>query len=137
MAVCRALVRRAAAWTVALAALDLSSCGGGISFGIGIGDGFDDPPDVSLAANVTAAHPGDAIRLVAAASDDFGVDFVAFFRLENDGSATRLGSDGVAPFQWDAVMPSTAAGSVQFFARAVDGAGQASDSALVSVTLLP
>jgi len=129
--------RRAATLAVALAALGLTSCGGGISFGIGCCGGFDEPPSVSLAANVTAAHPGDAIRLVAAASDDFGVDFVAFFRLENDGSATRLGSDGVAPFQWDAVMPSTAAGSVQFFARAVDGAGQASDSALVSVTLLP
>ena len=129
--------RRSAALAVALAALGLAGCGGGISVGIGCCDGFDDPPNVSLAANVSAAHPGDAIRLVAAASDDFGVDFVAFYRLESDGSATRLGSDGVAPFQWDAVMPSTAVANVQFFARAVDGAGQASDSALVSVTLLP
>ena len=136
MPVRRALMRRAAAWTVALAALGLTSCGGGISFGIGC-CGFDEPPSVSLASSVDAAHAGDPIRLVAAASDDFGVDFVIFFRLENDGSATRLGSDGVAPFQWDTVMPSTAVATVQFFARAVDGAGQASDSALVSVARLP
>jgi hypothetical protein len=114
--------------------LCLGGCGGGISFGI---DGFDEPPSVSLAASVDAAHAGDAIRLVAAASDDFGVDFVAFYRIESDGSATRLGSDGVGPFQWDTAMPSTTAASVQFFARAVDGAGQASDSALIAVSVIP
>jgi Big-like domain-containing protein len=134
MAVRRALVRRAAAWTVAWAALGLTSCGGGISVGFGCCGDFDDFPSVSLAASVDTAQAGDPIRLSAAASDDFGVDFVIFYRLESDGSATRLGSDGVGPFQWDTTMPSTTAASVQFFARAVDGAGQASDSALVSVT---
>jgi hypothetical protein len=34
-------------------------------------------------------------------------------------------------------MPSTTAASVQFFARAVDGAGQASDSALIAVSVIP
>jgi len=127
-----AFVARGAA--AAALALCLASCGGGVSFGFG---GFDDPPSVSLATSVDAAHAGDTVRLVAAASDDFGVDFVVFYRLESDGSTTRLGEDGVGPFQWDATMPSTSATRVQFFARAVDGAGQASDSALVSVSLIP
>ena len=128
-------VRRAAA--AALGSLLLGSCGGGISVGFGCCGDFDDPPSVSLVADVNAARAGEAVRLTAAASDDFGVDFVIFFRLESDGSATRLGSDGVGPFAWDAVMPSTTAGTVRFFAQAVDGAGQASDSAVVSVAVLP
>jgi hypothetical protein len=47
-----------------------------------------------------------------------------------------LGSDGVGPYQWDATMPSSNAAGVRFFARAVDGAGQAAESQIVVVTLL-
>ena len=134
MAVRRAWTRRCAAGVVTLALQALGGCGGGIS--IGFGDGFDNPPSVSLATSVDSARPGDPIHLAAAASDDFGVDFVIFYRVELDGTATRLGSDPAVPFQWDTVMPSTSAVSVQFYARAVDGAGQASDSALVTVAVL-
>jgi hypothetical protein len=115
-------------------ALALAACGGGIS--IGWGGDFDDAPSVSLAASVSAAHVGDSIRLVAAASDDFRVDRVEFFRIEDDGSATRLAIDGDEPYQWDTTLPSTSAAVVRYFARAVDDVGQFSDSAQVVITVL-
>ena len=112
----------------------LAGCGGGVF--IGFGDD-DDPPDVGLVASSSGASAGQTVRLTAAASDDWGVDFVSFFRIDDNGNAVLLGSDGVAPFLWDATMPSSNASSVQFFARAVDGAGQSTDSAVIAVNLLP
>jgi hypothetical protein len=121
--------------TIAAAlAVALAGCGGGVWFGFG--DGFDDPPDVSLAASPGAARAGETVRLVAAASDDFGVRRVEFFVLDADGRGTLLGEDRFAPYELDVVMPGSASASVSFLARAVDDAGQASDSALVGVTVL-
>lgn len=117
------------------AVLALAGCGGGLWIGIG-DDGFDDPPSVNLAASPDAARSGETVRLVAAASDDFGIDHVAFFRLDSAGSALLLGTDSAAPYQLDAAMPTTSANVVQFFARAVDDRAQASDSALVGVTVI-
>jgi len=118
--------------------LALAGCGGGLWIGIGDDgfDGFDDPPSVNLAASPDAARAGDVVRLAAAASDDFAIDHVAFFRLESDGSSLLLGTDTSAPYQLDAAMPTTSATVVQFFARAVDDRNQASDSALVGVTVV-
>jgi hypothetical protein len=116
----------------AFAALALAGCGGGVYFSVGIGPD-DDPPDVSLAASVNTAVPGQIIRLVAAASDDYGVDFVAFYRLD-PGGRFLLAEDGASPYQFDTVVPNVAAGtSVRYVARAYDGAGQARDSQVVSV----
>jgi len=117
-----------------VALLALAGCGGGLW--VGIGDGFDDPPSVNLAASPNAARSGEPVRLAAAASDDFGIDHVAFFRLESDGSALLLGTDTAAPYQLDVAMPTTTANMVQFFARAVDDRDQASDSALVGVSVI-
>jgi hypothetical protein len=120
---------RAASWMVAAAAL--AGCGGGIVIGFG---GFDDPPTVSLAAASERAVPGQPVRLVAAASDDDYVIEVAFYRVESDGSATFIGADTSAPYQWDAVMPALPRGSAAVFsARATDSAGQRSASATVAV----
>jgi len=116
-------------------ALALAGCGGGLWIGIG-DDGFDDPPSVNLAASPDAARSGDTVRLAAAASDDFAIDHVAFFRLESNGSALLLGTESAAPYQLDVAMPVTSATQVQFFARAVDDRDQASDSALVAVTVI-
>jgi hypothetical protein len=116
--------------------LALAGCGGGLWIGVG-DDGFDDPPSVNLAVSPDAARSGDTVRLAAAASDDFAIDHVDFFRLQSDGSALLLGSDSAAPYQLDAAMPITSTSQVQFFARAVDDRDQASDSALVGVTLVP
>lgn len=113
-------------------ALSLAGCGGGVW--VGFGDSGDQPPDVGLVAPASAA-PGQSIRLAAAASDDFGVVRVEFFRLDDNGNALWLGADGSAPYEWTAVMPASSASSVRFFARAVDTAGQVTDSAIVSVVV--
>jgi hypothetical protein len=115
-------------------ALALVGCGGGVW--VGVGDDGDNPPDVSLVASADSAAAGQTVRLSAAASDDWGVDYVAFYRLDDNGNAVLLGSDGVGPYQWDATMPNSSAAGVRFFARAVDGAGQAAESQTVVVTLL-
>jgi len=128
-------MRSRLALVIACAASALAACGGGVSFGFG--DGFDDPPAVNLATSVDAAHSGDTVRLAAAASDDFGIDRVEFFRVESDGTTTRLATDKSAPYQLDTTMPDTRDASVVYFARAVDDAGQASDSRQVSVSRLP
>ena len=124
----------AAAALQGLLALILSGCGGGIWFGVGDGD---DPPTVALAVNVTAARPGEAVQLVAAAGDDFAIDHVAFYVLDPaTGGATLLARDSEAPYRVDVAMPA-ALTDVRFFARAVDDVGQATDSAVVSVAVLP
>jgi hypothetical protein len=108
--------------------------------GVGISDDDfdgDDPPSVALAASVTAARAGEVVQLVAAASDDFGVSHVVFYRLDPAGGATMLARDTAAPYALDVVMPVAAMSEVRFFAQAVDEVGHASDSAVVSVTVLP
>lgn len=131
------MARRCALVLVAVPLL-LASCGGGVFIGYGSSrDCCDGLPSVSLAASPTAARPGDAIGLVAAASDDFGMDSVAFFRVDASGNAQLLGSDGVVPYTWDTTLPNTGQSSVSYFARAFDDLGQRSDSALVSVAVLP
>lgn len=117
-----------------LVVVALAGCGGSVSLGFGFGD--DDRPSVSLAVSPTSASPGDTLRLVAAASDDYGVDFVEFYRVDGSGS-TLLGFDGLPPYQLDTTVPASAAGSVQYFARAVDGGGQRGDSAVVTVGVDP
>ncbi len=115
-----------AALTVALAA-----CETGLYFGIGPDD---DPPSVSLAATASSAAPGERIGLVAAANDDYRVDEVDFYRVDANGD-TLLARDSTDPYAFETTIPLGAAGSVQFFARAIDDAGQRRDSALVTVTV--
>ncbi|HSW04225.1 Ig-like domain-containing protein [Aquabacterium sp.] len=122
-------------WLATLAiAGGLAACGGGLYIAVG-DDGYDDPPQVNLVASSSSASPGQGVRLAAAASDDYGVQRVQFFRIEPDGAATALGSDGVAPFEWDTTLPATTANEVRYFARAFDDAGQATDSASIAVTV--
>lgn len=132
-------LRRRLTRLLAAASLALAGCGGGIV--IGLGGGYDDfPPDVSLVINVDRAFAGDVLRLSAAASDDYGVDTVEFYRIEPSGSRTFLGADGRAPWTIDTAMPDviTSNGSTfaRYIARAIDGAGQISDSAIVAVQQL-
>lgn len=121
----RAKMPLAAAWLALLA-----GCGGEVYLGY---DYFpDDPPNVDLAASTDVAAPNEAVRLVAAASDDFAVDRVSFYRIDN-GRSVLLVTDRSAPWQLDTVIPVDAAGSVRYFARAVDDSGQSRDSTVVTV----
>lgn len=114
----------------------LASCGGGVYLGIEIGGPDDRPPYVSLAVSSDVAARGEALQLAAAANDDYGVDYVEFYRLDAGGSV-RLAVDGQSPFQFTTAVPGNAPGSLQFLARAVDGGGQFRDSAVVTVTVVP
>ncbi|MDH4289979.1 MAG: hypothetical protein OEV65_14665 [Aquincola sp.] len=113
------------------AAIALGACG--VSLGIGIGPD-DDPPSVSLAAAQQSAAPGDRIGLVAAATDDYAVAEVQFFRIDVGGN-TLLGNDSSAPYALETIVPAGATGEVRYFARAIDDAGQAAESQIVSVTV--
>jgi hypothetical protein len=115
------------------AALLLAGCGGGVFVGIGPDD---DPPGVALVVSPTQAFPGQTLTLLADARDDFGVDYVAFYQLLPDGSAIRLGIVLRPPYQLSVVLPADAANPTQFFARAVDGAGQFGDSLVATVQVL-
>lgn len=117
--------------SVLCAALALAACG--VSVGLGIGPD-DDPPSVSLAAAPQEAAPGERIGLVAAASDDFVVVEVQFFRVDVGGN-TLLGRDSSAPYALETVVPAGAVGEVRYFARAVDDAGQEAESQAVSVAV--
>lgn len=117
------------AWT----ALALAGCYGHVS--IGIGDD-DEPPSVSLAVSPDSASAGASVQLVAAASDDFGIDRVEFFRVDG-AMSTRIVIDGSEPYQVDTTLPIGATTSVQYFARAVDDVGQVRDSDLVTVHITP
>ena len=116
---------------IGLAAWSTSACDVGLAVGIGPGD---DPPSVSLAGAPSSGAPGERIGLVAAASDDYQVIEVQFWRVDADAD-TLLGIDGSAPYALETVLPSSAGGEVRYFARAVDDAGQASRSNEVRVTL--
>ncbi len=118
------------------AVMGLAGCGGGIYIGYDYGDGDDRAPQVSRAARPGGAARGPPGSRGAAPRHDHRVVRVEFFRLEANGSAVALGSDGASPFQLDTRQPDTSATSVRYFARAVDDVGQYDDSASVSVTVL-
>ncbi len=122
----------------------LAGCGGGLAVGLDLGYGGvyyetdlsddDRPPSVSIAASANIARVGDAVRLIAAASDDYGVRAVEFFRVD-ESSATLLARVGAAPYQIDTVVPLTNANAVFYMARAIDDVGQYRDSSFVTVTI--
>jgi len=117
-----------------LSAALLGGCGGGIY--LGWSSDNDSPPSVSLASGVTTAAPGQIVHLAAAASDDNGVAEVDFYRIDASGNTVLLGYDSAAPYAWDTTVPSASAGTViRFFARAIDNAGQTTDSSTVAITV--
>ena len=124
-------IRRCLGLAALLSAAGLVACGVGLSYGIGPGD---DPPSVSLAAAPQAAAPGERIGLVAAASDDYAVREVLFFRIDA-GAVTLLGRDSSAPYAMETTLPAGAVGTVRYVARAVDDAGQEGESQIVVVSV--
>lgn len=118
------------------ATLLLAGCGGGIY--LGWGGGYDDrEPSVSITTAQTSVAAGGVLRVVAAASDnDSGIDDVAFYRVDG-ATDTRLGSDGSPPYEWSVPVPADGRTTVSVFARARDGAGNAANSALLTVAVTP
>jgi hypothetical protein len=107
----------------------LAACGGSVSFGIGPDD---DAPNVNLAAAPSSAAPGERIGLVAAASDDYVVREVLFYRVDA-GRDVFLCRDSSEPYAIETALPTDATNAVRYFARAVDDAGQEADSREVAV----
>lgn len=123
---------------LALLALPLAGCGGGVYVGIGDGIGGDDP-EVELAVTPDPVASGGRLTLVAAASDDSGeVDEVEFFRLV-DGRRESLGRLDRPPFRLDDVPAPVVSAStrVDYVAWAWDHAGHRGESAVVGVTVTP
>jgi Bacterial Ig domain len=117
---------------VAAATLGLIGCGGG--FFIELGSFDDTPPSVSLAAAQTTVQAGQTLRVVAAAADANGIDFVAFYRLDGN-AAVLLGSDGREPYEWSVVAPTDGRNQLSLFARATDNFGNRADSLVIDVTV--
>lgn len=118
------------------AAALLAGCGGGVYLSFQIGDGGDDGgPSVSLVASTTTASRGGIVRLSATARDDDGVDYVAFYR--DDGNWTLLARDPTSPYVYSAPIPSDAGSTVRFLARAVDFTGDAGESSVVTIDVVP
>jgi hypothetical protein len=124
------MARRCAAITLATATL-LAGCYIGTDLAFGPDD---DPPSVSLAASPATASRGETIGLVAAASDDYRVIEVEFYRVDFGGN-TFLGRDSSAPYALDTVVPAGASGEVRYVARATDDAGQKGESQTVAVAI--
>ncbi len=124
------MTRRCAVIALAAATL-LAGCYVGTYVEIGPDD---DPPSVSLAASPATASRGEVIGLVAAASDDYRVIEVQFYRLDFGGN-TFLGRDSSAPYALDTVMPAGASGEVRYVAQAIDDAGQRGESQTVAVAV--
>jgi hypothetical protein len=124
------MTTRSTFFAVSLCAV-LAACGVGVSLGIGPDD---DPPNISLAAAPSSAAPGERIGLVAAASDDYVVREVLFYRV-GPGGDTLIGRDSSEPYALETTLPNDAGSTVRYFARAVDDAGQETDSREVLVTV--
>jgi len=124
------MARWLSAAAVAAATL-VGGCGGGLYLTLGPAD---NPPNVSLAASPATAARGETIGLIAAASDDYRVVEVAFFRVDAGGD-TLLGRDSSAPYALTTVIPAGASGAVSYFARATDDAGQVGESRTVTVAV--
>ena len=124
------MIRRCAFIAFAVAAL-LAGCYIGTDLAFGPDD---DPPSVNLAASPATASRGETIGLVAAASDDYRVTEVEFFRLDFGGN-TFLGRDSSAPYALDTVVPAGAGVEVRYVARAIDDAGQMGESQTVAVAV--
>jgi hypothetical protein len=113
----------------------LAACGGGVW--LGFGDGFDDlPPVVSLAASVASVQAGQSARFVAAASDENGIDEVAFYRVDATQSVL-ISRDNTVPYEALVQAPADGRTTLSVFARATDDFGNQADSSVVTITVTP
>ncbi|MFP8781288.1 hypothetical protein [Hydrogenophaga sp. RWCD_12] len=121
----RRFLHRGALATSLLLSLALAGCGGGSS---------DDGPTVTVAVTPNSAVAGATVTLIAVASSDVGMSAVRFYRVDSSAS-TLLGTLNASPYQFTTTIPTTASGSVSYFARAVDADANTTDSATATVTV--
>lgn len=121
----RPLLQRGALASGLLLSLALAGCGGGSS---------DDGPTVTLAVTPTSAAAGATVTLIAVASSDVGMSAVRFYRVDASAN-TLLGTLNGSPYQFTTTVPTTASGSVSYFARAVDVDANTTDSDTATVTV--
>lgn len=128
--------------------LALASCGGGVSVGGSYGDGgyyvgggigydFDfTRPSVSIAAAESEVQAGQRVRIVAAASDESGIESVTLYRVDPGGDRL-LSSLGNRPYEWSEPAPSDGRASVSYYAQATDNAGNRANSGRVTIAIRP
>ncbi len=120
--------------TLAAAAV-LVGCGGGVAIGFGGGENFDSsPPSVSIAASSLSVAAGQQVTLIAAASDESGIDAVAFYRLD-PGEQRVLGTLARPPYTLSVTAPSDGRSVMQVFARAIDNVGKRADSQIIDIAI--
>lgn len=91
------------------------------------------PPTISLAlaGGGSSATTSSVRYLVATASDDGAIDYVEFF-----ANGASLGQVNTAPYVWPFNVPATP-GIIQFTAKAVDNAGNATTSSAITLNVSP
>lgn len=120
------------AWAALVA---LAGCGGGVAIGFGGGTDFDAaPPSVTIASSAASVVAGQAVTLIAAASDDTGIDVVAFYRLD-PGEQKALGTLARPPYRLSVTAPDDGRTVMQVFARAIDVVGRRTDSAVLDIAV--
>lgn len=97
----------------------------------------DHAPAITLTTTEASVRAGDLVRLVAAASDDYGVESVSFYDIAPNGQGHLLRTLYGPPWVLDVQTLASPNGEARFMARATDGQGQFADSRVVSVTVLP
>src|SRR6266567_6112401 len=90
------------------------------------------PPSVSVTAPASGSTVSNTVTLSASASDNVGVARVEFYC---DSVVTPLGTATSAPYTSPCNTTAMANGSHSFYAKAYDAAGNAANSASVTVTV--
>ncbi len=122
-------------WGAICAAATLGGCGGGVTIGFGSGTDFDSsPPSVSIAASSQSVTAGQQVTLIAAASDESGIDVVAFFRID-PGEQRPLGTFSRPPYTLAIAAPDDGRTVMRVFARAIDNVGKRADSEVIEIII--
>lgn len=124
---------RVRTWVLACGVALVAGCGGGVYVSWGSGGA---PPGVALTVQPTTAAVGQTVTLVAAASDDVGIDEVAFYRVDGGNHVLLHAYGPSGGYTLDTVIPPQAAGvGARYFVRATDVTGLRSDSDVVMVAV--